>query len=106
MDKGAYQPLTTAVGAWDRIPGSPSTVSFLSRLVLGLAPGLQCAPSSGGPARMVIRALPTEVPTTNVYCATCLRTRRFVVRPTHLVCETCSRRLERVAPERFSRTVR
>ena len=60
MDKGAYQPLTTAVGDGDRIPMSPSTVSFLSRLVLGLAPGLQCAPSSGGPARMVIRALPTE----------------------------------------------
>ena len=57
-------------------------------------------------ARMVIRALPTEVPTTNVYCATCLRTRRFVVRPTHLVCETCSRRLDRVSPERISRTVR
>jgi hypothetical protein len=55
---------------------------------------------------MVIRALPTEVPTTNVYCATCLRTRRFVVRPTHLVCETCSRRLDRVSPERISRTVR
>ena len=106
MDKGAYHPLTTAVGNGDLIPGSPSTVSFLSRLVLGLAPGLQCAPSSGGPARMVIRALPSEVPTTNVYCATCLRTRRFVVRPTHLVCETCSRRLDRVSPERISRTVR
>jgi hypothetical protein len=76
MDKGAYHPLTTAVGNGDLIPGSPSTVSFLSRLVLGLAPGLRCVPPSGGPARMVIRALPTEVPTTNVYCGTCLRTRR------------------------------
>jgi len=106
MDKGAYHPLTTAVGNGDLIPGSPSTVSFLSRLVLGLAPGLRCVPPSGGPARMVIRALPTEVPTTNVYCGTCLRTRRFLVRPSHLVCETCSKRLDRVAPERFPRTVR
>jgi len=55
---------------------------------------------------MVIRALPTEVLYTNAYCTTCLRTRRFFDRPTHLLCETCSKRLDKVAPERGTRMTR
>jgi hypothetical protein len=106
MDKGAYHPLNTAVGSGDPLPGSPATVSFLSRLVLGLAPALLSPPSSGGTARMVIRVLPTEVLYTNAYCTTCLRTRRFFDRPTHLLCETCSKRLDKVAPERGTRMTR
>lgn len=39
---------------------------------------------------------------TNSYCTTCLRTRRFYDRPTHLVCETCSKHLHKVAPARRS----
>ena len=52
---------------------------------------------------MVIRALPAEVLTTNAYCSNCLRTRRFLERPTHIVCETCSKRLDKVAPDRGMR---
>ena len=54
---------------------------------------------------MVIRVRPAEVMTTNWYCSICLRTRRFHVRPTHLVCETCSKRLDRIAPERGVRVL-
>ncbi len=38
----------------------------------------------------------------NSYCTNCLRTRRFYDRPTHLVCETCRKRLEKVVPLRPS----
>ena len=103
MDKGAFHPLHTAVAVGDAIPGAPEAVSFLSRLVLDLASPLLPSPSTGGPTRMVIRAHPAEVPTKNAYCSTCLRTRRFHERPTHIVCETCSKRLDKVAPERGSR---
>jgi len=55
---------------------------------------------------MVILTKPAEVLTTNAYCTTCLRTRRFYDRPTHLVCETCSKRLDKVAPDRGMRSGR
>lgn len=51
---------------------------------------------------MVITAKPAEVLGTNAYCTTCLRTRRFFDRRTHIVCETCSKRLEKVSPDRGS----
>jgi hypothetical protein len=47
---------------------------------------------------MVITARPAETTATNAYCSTCLRTRRFFDRRTHVVCETCSKRLEKVGP--------
>ena len=103
MDKGAYHPLHTAVAVGDAIPGAPEAVSFLSRLVLDLAPPLLRSTDTGGSTRMVIRAHPAEVLTTNAYCSTCLQTRRFLERPTHIVCETCSKRLDKVSPERGSR---
>lgn len=53
---------------------------------------------------MVIPARPAEVLTTNAYCANCLRTRRFFDRPTHLQCETCAKRLDKVGPERGLRS--
>jgi len=34
----------------------------------------------------------------NRYCSNCLRTRRFLDLGTHLVCECCSKRLDRVRP--------
>jgi hypothetical protein len=34
----------------------------------------------------------------NLYCSGCLRTRRFLDLGTHLICEVCSKRLERVVP--------
>ena len=54
---------------------------------------------------MVIRAQPTEVLTVNAYCSICLKTRRFHVRPTHLVCETCSKRLDKVTADRGVRVL-
>ena len=54
---------------------------------------------------MVTRAQPAEMLTTNAYCSICLRTRRFVVRPTHLVCETCSKRLDKVTADRGVRVL-
>jgi hypothetical protein len=53
---------------------------------------------------MVITAKPAEVSATNAYCTTCLRTRRFFDRQTHIVCETCSKRLDKVAPDRGLRS--
>ena len=110
MDKGGYHPLHTAVDNGEPFPGSRAAVSLLSRLVLDLAsPLLSLSPSrdpgfpgpaQGGSTRMVIPARPTEVLTTNAYCATCLRTRRFFDRPTHLQCETCAKRLDKVGPVR------
>jgi hypothetical protein len=98
MDKGALHPLHTAVTTGDDLPGSRAGVSLLSRLVLDLASPLLSAPAVGGAARMVITAKPVEVPATNAYCATCLRTRRFFDRRTYIVCETCSKRLDKVGP--------
>ena len=103
MDKGAFHPLDTSVGTGGRHPESPAFVSSLPAAPRGLAPALLPVSPSGGTSRMVIRALPAEVLTTNAYCTTCLRTRRFHVRPTHLLCETCSKRLERVSPDRGTR---
>lgn len=105
MDKGGYHPLNTAVDTGEPIPGSPSAVSLLSRLVLGPASPLLSHSPQGGAARMVIRTKPAEVLTTNAYCTNCLKTRRFYDRPTHMVCETCSKRLDKVAPERGFRTM-
>ena len=34
----------------------------------------------------------------NRYCSICLRTQRFLDLGSHLVCECCSKRLERVRP--------
>ncbi len=34
----------------------------------------------------------------NQYCSNCLRTQRFLDLGSHLVCECCSKRLERVRP--------
>jgi hypothetical protein len=34
----------------------------------------------------------------NKYCSNCLRTQRFLDLGSHLVCERCSKRLERVLP--------
>lgn len=109
MDKGGYHPLHTAVVSGEPFPGSRAAVSLLSRLVLDMASPLLPLPAVAGPAtggmpRMVIPARPTEVLTTNAYCANCLRTRRFFDRPTHLQCETCARRLDKVAPERGLRS--
>lgn len=108
MDKGGYHPLHTAVDTGEPFPGSRAAVSLLSRLVLDMASPLlhlstAGAPATGGTTRMVITARPTEVLTTNAYCATCLRTRRFFDRPTHLQCETCAKRLDKVAPDRGMR---
>lgn len=100
MDKGGLHPLRTGVDTGEPFLGSPATVSSLSRLVLGLAPPLQAPPSYGGSSRMLLVTKPAEVLTTNAYCTTCLRTRRFYDRPTHLVCETCSKRLDKVSPDR------
>ena len=110
MDKGGYHPLHTAVDNGEPFPGSRAAVSLLSRLVLDLASPLLSLPATGGPAaggpatggmpRMVIPARQTEVLTTNAYCANCLRTRRFLDRTTHLSCETCSRRLDKVVTAR------
>jgi hypothetical protein len=100
MDKGGYHPLSTAVSIGDGFPSPRAAVSFLSRLVLDVASPLLGAPVSGGGPKMVIRAKPAEVLTMNAYCTTCLRTRRFFDRPCHMVCETCSKRLDKVAPER------
>lgn len=104
MDKGGYHPLHTAVDSGEPIPGSRAAVSLLSRLVLDLASPLLPLPATGGLPRMVIPARPTEVLTTNAYCANCLQTRRFFDRPTHLQCETCAKRLDKVAPERGIRS--
>src|SRR5262245_25743908 len=105
MDKGGLHPLRTAVDTGEPFLGSPANVSSLSRLVLDLAPPLLASPSYGGPSKMVIVARPAEVLTTNAYCTTCLRTRRFYDRPTHLVCETCSKRLDKVSPDRGARAL-
>lgn len=35
----------------------------------------------------------------NRYCTTCLRTRRFLDRDTHVVCSTCQKRLDKVTPD-------
>jgi hypothetical protein len=104
MDKGGYHPLHTAVDSGEPFPGSRAAVSLLSRLVLDMASPLLSVPSTGGMPRMVIPARPTEVLTTNAYCATCLRTRRFFDRPTHLQCETCAKRLDKLAPDRGLRS--
>ena len=110
MDKGGYHPLQSAVDSGEPFPGSRAAVSLLSRLVMDLASPLLSGsptrgpefpvPAQGGSTRMVIPARPTEVLTTNAYCTTCLRTRRFFDRPTHLQCETCAKRLDKVAPDR------
>ncbi|MHC4820409.1 MAG: hypothetical protein ACYTDX_01655 [Planctomycetota bacterium] len=42
---------------------------------------------------------PTVNSSVNRYCTNCLRTRRFLDQPTHVVCETCRKRLEKVTPE-------
>lgn len=42
----------------------------------------------------------------NKYCSNCLRTRRFVDLGGYLVCERCSKRLERVRPRGQRKTVR
>jgi len=52
---------------------------------------------------MILVTKPAAAATTNAYCTTCLRTRRFHDRPTHLVCETCSKRLDKVSPDRGAR---
>ncbi len=39
------------------------------------------------------------LPTLNHFCSNCLRTRRFLDLRTHLVCESCTKRLERRVPE-------
>ena len=103
MDKGGCHPLLTAVDTGDFVSGSRAAVSLLSRFILELASPLLRAPVPGGSTGMVIRAQPPEVLFSNAYCTTCLRTRRFFHRPTHMVCETCSKRLDKVAPERGSR---
>ena len=103
MDKGGLHPLRTGVDTGEPYFGSPANVSSLSRLVLGLAPPLLSSPSYGGPSRMILVTKTAEVVTTNAYCTTCLRTRRFYDRPTHLVCETCSKRLDKVSPDRGAR---
>lgn len=36
----------------------------------------------------------------NKYCSNCLRTTRFLDLGTYLVCESCSKRLERILPVR------
>jgi len=104
MDKGGYHPLHTAVDSGEPFPGSRAAVSLLSRLVLDMASPLLPLPATGGVPRMVIPARPMEVLTTNAYCANCLRTQRFFDRPTHLQCETCAKRLDKVAPEHGPRT--
>ena len=40
----------------------------------------------------------------NLYCSSCLRTQRFLDLGTHLICEVCTKRLERVLPRRDSST--
>ena len=104
MDKGGFHPLHTAVDNGEPFPGSRAAVSLLSRLVLDMASPLLPSPATGGTNRMVIPARPPEVLSTNAYCATCLRTRRFFDRPTYIQCETCSKRLDKVAPERGLRS--
>lgn len=128
MDKRGCQPLHTGVLSGDAFPGSPATISLLSLRVLSPAPGLLSGPPQGGAAMMnapgnPLAAVPRDrggalpagtapglAPSihgglppgsgTNTYCATCLRTRRFLDRATHLSCETCSRRLDRVVAAR------
>ena len=107
MEKGGWHPRNTAVDTGDASPGSRATVSFLSRRILDLASPLQGDPPQGGPTTMDDTPLTVERTTRpahqpeagrNVYCTNCLRTRWFHDRTTHLVCETCSKRLEIVAP--------
>jgi hypothetical protein len=100
MDKGAFHPLDMAVDTGDAFPGSRAGVSLLSRLVLAPASLLHPAPANAGAEPMRILATPTGAAPTNVYCAGCLRTRRFHDRSTHLSCETCGRRLEKAPPVR------
>lgn len=113
MDKGGYHPVHTPVLSGDLLPGSRSDVSLVSRLVLDPALPLQSASPPGGAAMQGVPMTATSrdrgaslppgaVPEiwSNVYCTTCLRTRRFYDRPTHLVCETCQKRLDKVAPLR------
>jgi hypothetical protein len=116
MDKSGCQPLHTAVLNGDPFPASPANVSLLSLLVLSPAPGLLSGSPQGGaamtnlpgsPVASVLRdrgSSPAAAPTlrcgTNTYCATCLRTRRFLDLSTHLACETCARRLDKVAVPR------
>ena len=45
------------------------------------------------------RTLPNPQAFTNRYCTTCLQTRKFLDRSTHIVCETCSKRLDKVTPD-------
>lgn len=107
MDKGGSHPLNTVVSSGEPFPGSRASVSHLSRRILEVASPLRQPSPTGGSAAMNERAQagPQGAPRgtlpgawTNVYCATCLRTRRFMDHPTCLVCETCSRRLEKVSP--------
>lgn len=103
MDKQEHH-LRTAVCSGESNPWSPASVSLLSRRVLDLASPLHCPSPQGGGATMSDRT-PVVLPPgprvspsgswSNSYCTTCLRTRRFLDRPTHLVCETCSKRLEK-----------
>ena len=97
MDKGGFHPLHTAVVSGEPFPGSRAAVSFLSRLVLDMASPLLSVPATGGLPRMVIPVRPTEVLTTNAYCATCLRTRRVLEPPTPHKSEN-SKRLDKRAP--------
>ncbi len=40
----------------------------------------------------------------NRYCSNCLRTQRFLDLGSHLVCEHCSKRLERIRPQPVATT--
>ena len=109
MDKTGCHPLHTAVFNGDLLPGSRATVSLLSLRILDPAPPLLQGPPQGGGAMpdmpAVLRDRAPVATTaagawTNAYCTTCLATRRFFDRPTHLSCETCAKRLEKVSPAR------
>ena len=112
MDKTGCHPLHTPVFSGDLLPGSRATVSLLSLRVLDPAPPLLQGPPQGGAAMpempAVLRDRAPAAPAapaaagawTNTYCTTCLMTRRFLDRPTHLVCETCAKRLDKVSPAR------
>src|SRR5262245_61350123 len=110
MDKRGCHPLDTVVGSGDLLLGSRSTVSLLSLRVLDPAPPLLRVSPPGGAAmpdmQAVVRDRAPAAPAgaagtwTNTYCSNCLATRRFFDRPTHLVCETCAKRLDKVSPGR------
>ena len=111
VDKQGCHPLHTAVFSGELLPGSRATVSLLSLRILDPAPRLHPVLPQGGAAMPDIQAVlrdrapapPAGAATgawSNTYCTTCLVTRRFFDRPTHLVCETCAKRLDKVSPGR------